>query len=602
MLSIPTMQPGNSTRAYALVVMLCSVACSASPDEGANRSAGVTYAEDVAPLLAQRCLVCHSDGGMAPFSLEGYRNAATMAIPALDAVRQGRMPPWLPSSGHVQLNNTSRLSQSEVDLLQRWIDAGFPPGDTSEMRTPSYRWTLGEPDVVLGTAETVLIEPHARDAYRNLVIPIPDTVSGYVAAIDLDPGAAGVVHHAVVQVDVTDASREQDAADPQPGFGGMDMGESLPPDGYFLGWTPGKRSQRLPEGSAWRLPGGADLVLQLHLPPREDQVTLAPRVALYFTPTPPTTYRALATLESTEIDIPPGETDYRVADSLTLPVDLAALSIYPHAHLLGRQIRVSARLANGGHLVLLDIPQWNFSLQDEYAFAEPVPLPAGTVISMDYRYDNSAANPQQPSEPPVRVRYGLASTDEMATLTLSVAVANAEQRARLTEAVARHTLENTPGHWEALYALGTSLVDQGRGPEAVEALAEAARRRPNSARVNNNLGAALAQAGRLDEARESFERAVSLSPTNGEARHNLGNVLAAQGRAEAAMIHLAAAAELLPESAVVARNHGNVLRLVGRFPQAVAEYRRAVALDPTVELWQRELAALERMAEVPSGP
>jgi hypothetical protein len=42
-----------------------------------------------------------------------------------------------------------------------------------------------------------------------------------------------------------------------------------------------------------------------------------------------------------------------------------------------------------------------------------VALPAGTTIAMEYTYDNSSQNDDNPSSPPRRVTWGLKATDEM---------------------------------------------------------------------------------------------------------------------------------------------------------------------------------------------
>ena len=55
----------------------------------------------------------------------------------------------------------------------------------------------------------------------------------------------------------------------------MAMGRSEPPDGHFLGWTPGKVAREVPEGMAWRLHPGDDFVVQVHLTP-SGKVELAP--------------------------------------------------------------------------------------------------------------------------------------------------------------------------------------------------------------------------------------------------------------------------------------------------------------------------------------
>ena len=66
----------------------------------------------------------------------------------------------------------------------------------------------------------------------------------------------------------------------------------------------------------------------------------------------------------------------------------------------------------------MQIDDWDLDWQDRYLYAEPVNLPAGTVITTDIVYDNSADNPENPYQPPQRIRWGRQSNDEMGSITL----------------------------------------------------------------------------------------------------------------------------------------------------------------------------------------
>ena len=118
--------------------------------------------------------------------------------------------------------------------------------------------------------------------------------------------------------------------------------------------------------------------------------------------------------------IPPGATRHPVALERRVPVDAHAHAVMPHMHLLGREIRVTARLPDGTVRTLVDVPGWDFLWQDIYYFREPIALPAGTVVRLECVYDNSEGNPNNPNRPPKPVRWGEATTDEMALAFVSV--------------------------------------------------------------------------------------------------------------------------------------------------------------------------------------
>jgi hypothetical protein len=130
------------------------------------------------------------------------------------------------------------------------------------------------------------------------------------------------------------------------------------------------------------------------------------------------------------MDIPPGDAAYIVTDSFEVPVDVEALSIYPHAHYTGKTMDAWAVRPDGVEVPLLRIPAWDFDWQDEYWFAQPIALPAGTRLHLKYVYDNSAANPRNPFSPPRRGRWGPRSSDVMGDLWLQVVARDPGDHAR----------------------------------------------------------------------------------------------------------------------------------------------------------------------------
>ncbi len=113
------------------------------------------------------------------------------------------------------------------------------------------------------------------------------------------------------------------------------------------------------------------------------------------------------------IEVPPGQARYRTGSSVTLPVDLTLTSVFPHMHLIGKEMKITATLPDKSAKPLIWIKDWNFYWQDSYVYQEPVHLPRGTRIDVEAFYDNSAQNPFNPSSPPKRVLFGNDTTDEM---------------------------------------------------------------------------------------------------------------------------------------------------------------------------------------------
>ena len=158
---------------------------------------------------------------------------------------------------------------------------------------------------------------------------------------------------------------------------------------------------------ALRLDPGNDLVLNTHLQPSGKPEKIQPTIGVYFTEEPATKFPLLLQLENDhKLDIPPGDENFIVTDEFTLPEPVSLLAIYPHAHYLGRDLRAQAKFPDGETKTLLHISRWDLNWQAVFTYATPISLPAGTTVSMRYRYDNSEENLANPNSPPQRVVAG----------------------------------------------------------------------------------------------------------------------------------------------------------------------------------------------------
>src|SRR5205085_2224524 len=101
-------------------------------------------------------------------------------------------------------------------------------------------WQLGVPDLVVKVSQPYELAAEGKDVYRNFVVPIAVREQKFVKAIEFVPGNWKVVHHAFINVDRTEMSRERAKGNP-PGFDGMALGETASmPGGQSLSWQPGK--------------------------------------------------------------------------------------------------------------------------------------------------------------------------------------------------------------------------------------------------------------------------------------------------------------------------------------------------------------------------
>jgi hypothetical protein len=418
------------------VTFVAPVGCVLDGPTAAAPGPAVTYARDIAPIVQSRCQACHRVGEAAPFPLTTAAEVSAVAPMIVEVTRQRLMPPWppRPDTRH-RLVGERWLRDDEIDRFARWAAAGCPTGDPADLPpAPEFPagWHLGVPDLVVRMPHSFPVPAAGPDVFRNFVVPLEVPGDKVVAAIEFHPGDRRVVHHAVLFLDDSGTARRLDAADPEPGYEGFG-GPGFLPSGALGGWSVGNTPRRLPGGRGRFLRRGSDLVVQVHYHPDGVERLDRPEIGLFFVPEPTAAIvsdrqRLVGSIwmANYELDIPADVAEHRAAARYRLPREVTVVGVVPHMHLLGRSVRLRAELPGGRSDTLIEIPKWTYAWQDEYLFEEPFPLPAGTDLVVEAVFDNSTANPANPSSPPRRVTWGDGTLDEMLFCFLLVSADSTE--------------------------------------------------------------------------------------------------------------------------------------------------------------------------------
>jgi len=614
-----------------LTIFICLAFLSAPP-------APVTFSKDIAPLIFEHCAPCHHSGGVGPFPLITYGDVRKHASQIVSATERRYMPPWPPERGYGDFADDRSLTEKQIRLIADWVAQGRQEGAPADLpRAPEFNseWQMGPPDLILQMAKPFRMPAGGTDVFRNFVITTGLKETRYVRGLELRLSNTRVVHHANVVLDRTQSLRRRDGEDGQPGFPGMDVtteaaANNFDPDSHFLFWKPGSILRPEPDDMSWRLDPGTDLILNLHLQPTGKEESVQAEVGLYFTPHPPTRFPMLIQLEHDgAIRIPAGDKTFAVTDSLTLPVDVDLLAIYPHAHYLGKLVEAWAVLPDGSRRWLIRIPDWDINWQAVYNYRRPVPLPKGTTVKMRITYDNSAANPRNPNHPPRLVLTGNRSEDEMGHVWLQVlpkknGTMQEDPRLPLEEAIMRRRLQKYPADFLAHYnlaalmemrgkldeaaagykaalevdpksatarnSLAGVLMMQDHLPDAIQQLREALRIDPGYLNAHYNLARALAATGDMDGAGRQYGAFVAAKPDDAAAQAGLGTVLFHQRKFSNALTHFREAARLDPNNADVEANLGTILAITGDLPAAAQAFERALRINPDHEAARANLA------------
>ncbi|MEX0818698.1 MAG: redoxin domain-containing protein [Pirellulaceae bacterium] len=377
----------------------CLIGRVAEPDPTSD----VTYSKQISRIFQARCVECHREGEIAPFSLTSYDEAAGWAEMIAEVVEQQRMPPWHASPEHGDFANDARLTNEEKELINDWVASGAPEGDPSELPAPRKfveGWRIGEPDLIVKMSSKPFQVPAEGEVrYQYFTVDPGFTEDRWIRAAECRPGNRAVVHHIIVAAASPDQAGKR-------AHGGL-------ASDWLSATAPGARPLILPDGMAKRIPAGSRLVFQMHYTPNGTAQEDLSSIGLIFAD-PQTVKREVVTQKAAEprFQIPAGADNHKVTASHMFHRDTLMLAMFPHMHLRGKSFRYTAIYPDKREEILLDVPHYDFNWQNSYEFKEPKLMPAGTKLTCVAHYDNSAANLANP-DPTAAVRWGDQTWEEM---------------------------------------------------------------------------------------------------------------------------------------------------------------------------------------------
>jgi hypothetical protein len=401
----------------------------------------VTFTEHIAPILQDKCQMCHRPGMMAPMSLITYEEVRPWVRAIKARVSTREMPPWFVDKtvGIQKFVNDRSLSDDQIDTLVRWVDAGAPLGDPKHM--PALRtwsddsiWRVGEyfgrpPDLVVKSTPYT-VTAGSQDSWWKPIVSSGLTEDRWVMAVETKPSLQGrkVVHHvdtALVQLEQKPTPAERAAGLSYSRYmrdhaaAGNRQGADLEQtSSMFSEWAVGKLGEVYAEGTGKLLKAGAKIGFEIHYHPdaetvKEDVVETGfwfyqkgtvPKHRVY--------YESIGSIRN--LDIPPNTvTMHQGYFVIRAPAVLQ--NFQPHMHLRGKAFLLEAIYPDGRVETINYSPRFSFNWSVNYIYAEDAApaFPTGTILKVTAWHDNTAANRLNP-DPTQWVGGGARSVDEMA--------------------------------------------------------------------------------------------------------------------------------------------------------------------------------------------
>jgi hypothetical protein len=357
-----------------------------------------------------------------------YAGVRPWAKAIRDAVVTRKMPPWFADPAYGHFANNRSLSKSEIDTIVDWVDAGAAEGSAKDAPPPRAwptGWSIGTPDAIFEMPKAVAIPARGTVEYQYIILPTHFSEDRWIEKVEVRPSDRSMVHHAVVYIRDGQSKwlQKQPIGIPfsLPTANHRPNPASLTTSDILMVYTPGNSSDSWPRGLAKKIKAGSDLVLQMHYTANGKAVADRTRIGVVFAKDPPK--QAVLTLQmgNDKFVIPPGDSNYRVTVSGTLPNEATLISLFPHMHLRGKGFEYLIVEPNGKIETLLKVNRYDFNWQLNYRLAERRVLPAGTRLQWIGYYDNSPNNPRNP-DPTAEVRFGEQSWEEMMIGFFDIAV------------------------------------------------------------------------------------------------------------------------------------------------------------------------------------
>lgn len=415
-------------RGWVLGLVLLGASCSTDEKEPETTGSTVSYWQDVAPILEQRCLSCHQEGGLGPFRLDDYETAKAHAA-GIRAQTQARlMPPYLVTADGScgEFQDSHWLSDEELATIDNWVKAGAPPGPEAHIVAPDLP-TLDDAAVYATPVFTPVPEGSQlaeHDEYRCFLVDSGVDAVKFITAYDVEPGLPAVVHHALAMIVDPDAPA---SLPDQPGLTNLELMEALDAespdregwpcfgmagDGVEVRdvpttWAPGEGMVTYPGNSGIPLKPTDKIVIQVHYN-LEDESQLGKSVETkikfrlqdsvpnvgFFVLSDPFLNSLLSgdtpeTLPAGKASVP-YSWEQKLADyGLDQVPNVKLYGVFPHMHERGR--RYSMKVSSGGtQECAADVQRWDFHWQHMYFYKKPFDVAADTAVHITCDYDTSA--------------------------------------------------------------------------------------------------------------------------------------------------------------------------------------------------------------------
>jgi hypothetical protein len=400
-------------------------ACGGDDDPSGGEVAGPppTFFRDISPITDRYCIRCHDGAGLGPGDFRDPAVVEPLAELMLARMDAGEMPPPAadPDCNAYQDADRLFLDPADRDLFARWVDTGKSRGDANT--EPTVDWP--EHHLTAITHELHTIAPYTpdfvdRNEYRCMLLDWDEAEDLYITGFEPIIDHAEISHHTVL-FSASDGDAAGYVTDPATQSWKCDI---IPDEDWMTlhAWAPGNNPVEMPPGGGVKIPGGSQLVLQLHyFDSVPDASTIQDSPGYYLnTVDDVDTEVYFLPLGPEDFTIPAGAANHSESFSLDFrdlygnyDLNTTVYGVFPHMHVLGKSYDFHGNTPAGDEKCIARADGYDFSNQPTYWFDQPVVFGPDDSLSIRCTWDNSAANPAQLNPTPQDVSWGENTDQEM---------------------------------------------------------------------------------------------------------------------------------------------------------------------------------------------
>lgn len=399
----------------------------------------ISYEKEIAPIMAEKCLNCHSKTGEIPPYFDSYEKIKNWSEMSKETLLTQRMPPISYDPLYGSYINDISLTDDEKFLLLKWYKMGSPKDGILD---PIKNFQVKEPRHVkagefLFAAE--MNQPHKippggeiEYKYFQLGGPVPFDmwVKGY-KTISSNPRQ---LHHESLMITSKPLAfyeklankiykrneKEEEIAKNTDGdififtLRALEKYEhNHAPDTYLRvqTWGAGRRDESFyPKKMGAFIPKGSYLILETHYMGTGRTEYEKSKIEFYGSRIKPPKMNAIHaySLVNSNFEIPANVKNFEVRSPSWSPSrDIFLVSFLGHLHMRGKSVRLDITSESGETKTLISIPNFYYGWQTGSSLrpSEPILVKATDKLQTICYYDNSIHNPFNP-DPNKKVKFG----------------------------------------------------------------------------------------------------------------------------------------------------------------------------------------------------